>query len=194
MAKGSADANSARSRTDGAAYGSPQRTGSIYQTNGYCSSNAFLLGVSSLTEAQRCGLIAGSKSHMPDGELTERVSDATGLHLLHYAERLDADGEFNRAILMRGGQYMASLVMKDGTESHHIFIDVDRQAVHDPAHLSAEVNSSIPMDSRGWTSLDEGLDDYETWHCCRGKGSPRPKSEAPVPQNNKQDTHSCDSQ
>ena len=55
LAKGSADANSAMlgSRTDGVAYGSPQRAGSLYQTNGYCSSNAFLLGVSSLTKAQR---------------------------------------------------------------------------------------------------------------------------------------------
>ena len=46
---------------------------------------------------------------------------------------------------------MASSVMKDGTESHHIFIDVDMQVAHDPSHLLAEVGSSIPMDSRGWT-------------------------------------------
>jgi hypothetical protein len=52
--------------------------------NGYCSSNAFLLGVSSLTEAQRCGLIAGSKSHMLDGEFAKLVNDTTGLHLMRY--------------------------------------------------------------------------------------------------------------
>ena len=53
LAKGSADANSAMlgSRTDGAAYGSPRRTGSLYQSDGYCSSNAFLLGVASLAPA-----------------------------------------------------------------------------------------------------------------------------------------------
>ena len=163
--KGSADANSAMlgSRTDGAAYGSPRRTGSLYQTNGYCSSNAFLLGGSSLTEAQRCGLIAGSKSHMLDGEFAKLVNDTTGLHLMRYVERLDTYEEFNRAILMRGGQYMASPIMKDGTESHHIFIDVDRQVVHDPAHPSAEAGSGIPMDSRGWT---KELGDWETWHVC----------------------------
>ena len=165
LAKGSADANSAMlgSRTDGVAYGSPQRAGSLYQTNGYCSSNAFLLGVSSLTKAQRCGLIAGSKSHMMDGEFAKLVNDTTGLHLVRYVERLDTYEEFNRAILMRGGQYMASPIMKDGTESHHIFIDVDRQVVHDPAHPSAEAGSGIPMDSRGWT---KELGDWETWNVC----------------------------
>ena len=64
---------------------------------------------------------------------------------------------------MRGGQYVASPNMRDGTVSHHIFIDVDRQVVHDPAHPSAEVGSGIPMDNRGWTKQ---LGDWETWHVC----------------------------
>ena len=61
----------------------------------------FLLGVSSLTEARRYGLIAGSKSHMLVGEFAKLVkfNDTTGLHLLHYsyAERIDTYEEFNRA-------------------------------------------------------------------------------------------------
>ena len=143
LPKGSADARCAMLRlgsgTDGVACGPPQRTGSLYQSNGYCSSNAFLLGVSSLTHAQRGALIAGSTSHMLDGEFAKLVNETTGLHLTHYVERLDTYEEFNRAILMRGGQYnaMASSIMRDVTASHHIFIDVDRQprqVVHDPAH------------------------------------------------------------
>ena len=62
------------SRTDGAADGSPQRTGSLHQTNGYFSSNAFLLVGSCLTEAQRRSLTAGSKSHLLDMEFVKVVS------------------------------------------------------------------------------------------------------------------------
>ena len=86
---------------------------------------------------------------MLNGKFAKLVNETTGLHLTHYVERLDTYEEFNRAILMRGGQYMASPIMRDGTVSHHIFIDVDRQVVHDPAHPSAEAVSDIPMDNRG---------------------------------------------
>ena len=58
---------------------------------------------------------------------------------------------------------MASPIMRDGTVSHHIFIDVDSQVVHDRAHPSAEVGSDIPMDNRGRTKQ---LGDWETWHVC----------------------------
>lgn len=100
-----------------------------------------------------------------DGEFAKLVNETTGLHLMHYAERLDTVSydELNRAIRMCGGQYMASPIMRGGTVSHHIFIDVDRQVVHDPAHPSAEVGSGIPVDSRGWTKQ---LGDWETWHVC----------------------------
>ena len=88
MPKGSTDLDARcamlGSGTDGVACGSPQRAGSLYQSNGYCSSNAFLLGVSSLTHAQRGALIAGSTSHMLDGEFAKLVNETTGLHLLHY--------------------------------------------------------------------------------------------------------------
>ena len=84
---------------------------------------------------------------MLDVEFAKLVNETTGLHLTHYVERLGTYEEFNRAILMRGGQYMVSPTMRDGTVSHHIFIDVDRQVVHDPAHPSAEVGSGIPMDN-----------------------------------------------
>ena len=81
----------------------------------------------------------------------------------HHTMLIDTCEEFNRAILMRGGQYMASPIMRDGTVSHHIFIDVDRQVAHDPAHPSAEVGSGMLMDSRGWTKQ---LGDWEAWHVC----------------------------
>ena len=76
---------------------------------------------------------------MLDGEFAKLVNDITCLHLPHHVERLDTYEEFNRAIVMRSGQYMASPIMKDayGAVSHHIFIDVDRQGVHDLAHPSA---------------------------------------------------------
>ena len=74
------------SGTDGVTCGSPRRTGSLYQLDGYCSSNAFLLGVASLAPAQRDALIAGSTSHMLDGEFAKLVNETTGLH---YVERLD---------------------------------------------------------------------------------------------------------
>ena len=67
---------------------------------------------------------------MLDGQFAKLVNETTGLHLPHYVERLDPYEEFKRAILMRSGQYMSSPIVKDGTVSHHIFIDVDRQVVH----------------------------------------------------------------
>ena len=91
LPKGSTDARCAMpgSGTDGVACGSPRRAGSLYQSDGYCSSNAFLLGVASLAPAQRDALIAGSTSHMLDGEFAKLVNEATGLHLTHHVERLD---------------------------------------------------------------------------------------------------------
>ena len=167
LPKGSTDARCAMpvSGTDIVACGSPRRTGSLYQSDGYCSSNAFLLGVAALAPAQRDALIAGSTSHMLDGEFAKLVNETTGLHVTHYVERLDtmSYAEFNRTILMCGGQYRTSPIMRDGTDSHHIFIDVDRQVVHDPARPSAEVGSGTPMDNRGWTKQ---LGDWETWHVC----------------------------
>ena len=70
------------SRTDGAAYGSPQPqgAGSLYQPNGHCSLNAVLLSVSSRIEAQQCDLIVGSKSHMIDGEFAKLDNDTVSLH------------------------------------------------------------------------------------------------------------------
>jgi hypothetical protein len=163
LAKGSTDAGCAMltSGIDGVAHGPPKRTSSLHQADGYCSSNAFVLGVPSLSEAQRGALMAESKSHMRNEEFAKLVNATTGFHLQKYVQRLDTYEEFNRAILMRGGQYMASPIMTDGTNSHHIFIDIDRQLVHDPAHPSATTGSGIPMDNRGWVKQ---LGDWETWH------------------------------
>ena len=89
LPNGSTDARCAmlRSGTDGVACRSPWRTGSLYQSDGYmtlyCSSNAFLLGVASLAQAQRDALIAGSTSHMLDGEFAKLVNETTSLHLTH---------------------------------------------------------------------------------------------------------------
>ena len=59
--------------------------------------------------------------------------------------------EFNRAILMRGGQYTAPLIMRDGAVSQHTSVGVDRRAVHDPVRPSVEVGSGALVDSPGWT-------------------------------------------
>ena len=167
LPKGSTDARFVMlgSGTNSAACGSPWRTGSLYQSDGYCSLNAFLLGAASLAPAQSNALIAGSTSLMLNGEFVKLVNEATGLHLTHYAEQLDTMSyvEFNCAILMHSGQYMASPIMQDGAVSHQIFIDVDRQVVHDPAHQSSEVGSGIPMNNCGWMKQ---LGNWETWHVC----------------------------
>ena len=116
LAKGSTDAGCAmfRSGTDGVAHGPPQRTGSLYQANGYCSSNAFVLGVPSLSEAQRGAFMSESKSHMRDEEFAKLINATTGFHLPKYVQRVDTYEDFNRAILMCGDQYMASPVRTDG--------------------------------------------------------------------------------
>ena len=84
LPKGSTDARCAMlgSRTDGVVCGSPRRTGSRYQSNGYCSSNAILLGDAPLAQAQRDALIAGATSHiiiMLNGEFAKLVNETTVL-------------------------------------------------------------------------------------------------------------------
>ena len=65
--------------------------------------------------------MAESKSRnvmiMRDEEFAKLVNATTGFHLLKYVQRLVTYEESNRAILMRGGQYTASPIMTDGTNS-----------------------------------------------------------------------------
>ena len=134
-------------RANGMACKSPQRTGSLYQSDGHCSSDAFLLSMASLAPAQCNAPIARSTLHRPDGEFVELVNETTKLHLSHYAGQLGTHEEFRCAILMHGGQYVASPIMRDKAAPHHIIIDGDVQVVHDPTHPSTEVCSGIPMDN-----------------------------------------------